>query len=153
MGRSTSGSSNSKYSKTSSSSRNSSFGKAEDYLTVDTLFEKTKISSMRYREKTHTNGDPSFKISVKSFADVTKLRSTNSNEVMLIKFYPSRDRPKDTLLPVGMELSVNNKKIKLPPINNQISGRLNCPIEVDPTIIALENLIRISSEELEQEDF
>jgi len=152
--RSTSGLSNSKYSKTSSSSRKAdSFGKADDYLNLDTLFEKTKISSMRYRERTHTNGDPSFKISIGAFANVTRLRSTNSNEVMLIKFYPSRDKPKDTPLPVGMELSVNNKKINLPPINHQISGRLNCPIEVDPNIIALDNYIRISSEELEQEDF
>jgi len=151
--RSTSGVSNSKYSKTSSSSRTSSFGKADDYSRLDTLFEKTKISSRSYRERTHTNGDPSFKINVKSFADLTRLRNTNSNEVMLIKFYPSKDKSKDTLLPVEMELSVNNKKINMPPINDQISGRLNCPIEVDPNIIALDNYIRISSEELEQDGF
>jgi len=151
--RSSSGySSSSKYSRSSSSTR-PVFGKPEDYLTTETLFEKTKISSMRYRHKTHTNGDPSFRVDLKGFKEIHDLRKTINQEVMLIKFYPSRSKPKDTLLPVGMELFVNGMKLEMPPINDKIEGRMNCPIEVNPELLQLENYIRISSLELEEEDF
>jgi len=155
-GRSSSVVSNSKYSRPSSPDRQvfrPAFRKAEDYSRVETLFEKTRISSMRYRYKTHANGDPSYKVCLKKFKDVTNLRNTDTKEVMLIKFYPPTSKPKDTFLPVGLEVSVNGREVDVPPINNNTEGRLNCPVEVDPKILNLENYIRISCVELEKRGF
>ena len=50
-------------------------------------------------------------------------------------------------------IKVNGMKLEMPPINDKIEGRMNCPIEVNPELLQLENYIRISSLELEEVSF